>query len=468
MPSTIGSASEQLADVASALGKVKGDAQAAGQLLAMLGWALPPGVSDIGLTELDVSTVAARVDDLTTLRSRGDASDLEIAAAVGEVVAALVDTFDHIEHIARSLQAAPAYLSATRIVDQFFPRLADLLVIHAVGSAAPAAVPIGVLLGVFEFIHMPADSAMFQVEHVRQVVRWDRLSLALTDPTGMLRDVYGWGRPDFKGDELVTNIGRVLEYIAVDASLRSLPRELEERIAGHPVPEADTAPAAQLMVSLERGLGGDALDVGVTVFTMRASTPGGTDAGIGLSPYALGTSDTSFPLSDALSFVLSGSADLQGGLALILRAGQDPELLTGLFEPSETDSSTASFGLALRHAAPPGERQLLFSASGLLVDGAAIVAGAGVTAGASPNPSLRAGIEDGRITVRPDPSDGFLASILPTDGVTTTVSLDVSWSHQDGVRIEVGRGPAHLAPAASQARPPPARHARPRRHRRGQ
>lgn len=440
MPSTIDRASEQLADVAGALGKVSGDARAAGQLLALLGWGLPPGVNDIGLSHLDVSTVADRLDDLTTLRSREDTSDLELAAAVGEVVVALADTFAHIEDIARSLQAAPNYLSATGIVDQFFPRLADLLVIHAIGSAAPAAVSVGTLLGVFELTLMPADPAIFQVEHVRQVVRWDRFSPLLTNPTGLLHDVYGWGTADFKGNSLVTNIGRVLEHLAAEVSLRSLPQPVEEQIAGHPVPEADAAPGAQLFVSLDKGLGFDAFDVGVTVYALRANVPAGADGGIGLSPYAFGTTDTSFPLSDTLSFVMSASADLQGGLALILRAGRDPELLTGLIETTGDGSPAASFGLALRYAASAGKRHVLFSAPGLFVDAAAVTAGVGVTAGASLNPSLTAGIEDGRVRVVPDRADGFLASILPPDGVTTTVNLDVSWSYRDGVRIHGGAG----------------------------
>ena len=440
MASTINRASELLADAARSLGSVSGDVETARRLLALLGWDLPPGVDDIGFSQLKVSAVATRLDELAELRSRPDTSDLELAAAVGDLVVALADTFAHIEVIARSLHASPNYLSATGIVDKFFPRLADLLVIQAIGSAAPAAVPFGTLLGLFEFALMPANPATFQVEHVRQIVRWDRFSPLLTNPTGVLHDVYGWGTADFKGNSLVTNIGRVLEYFAAEVSLRGLPRPVEEQIAGHPVPEADTAPGAQLFVSLDKGLGFDAIDVGVTVYALRSSAPGGADGGVGLSPYAFGTSNTNFPLSDTLSFVLSAAAALQGGLALILRAGRDPELLTGLIETTGSGSPATSFSLSLRNAAPPGKRHELFSAPGLFVDAAAITAGVGVTAGAGLNPSLIVGIEDGRVRVVPDRGDGFLASILPADGITTTINFDVSWSHRDGVRIHGGAG----------------------------
>ncbi|MFN8473509.1 MAG: DUF6603 domain-containing protein [Anaerolineae bacterium] len=439
MASTIDRASEQLANIVRALGQASGDVEMAAQLLGLLGWDLPPGVNDIGLSQLDVSAVAARLDALIVLRSQPDASDLELAAATGEVVIALADALDHLGDIPASFQATPEYLQATDIVDQFFPRLADLLVIQAIGTTTPIAVPVGVLLGVFELTLMPADPTIFQVEHVRQVVRWDRLSHLFTNPTDVLHDVYGWGTADFDGNALVANIGRVVEHFAADVRLRSLPRAVEEQLAGRPVPEADTAPAAQLFVSLDKGLGFGAYDVGLTLYPLRPSASGGTDGGLGLSPYAFGTTDTSFPLSDALALALTASADLQGGVALLLRPGQDPKLLTGLLDTGSGGSPDAMFVLALRHTAPDGERVVLFSAPGLTIDAAAVSAGVGVTGG-DINPALTGSIEDGRIRVAPDPSDGFLASILPPDGITTTVDFAISWSQRDGIRIHGGAG----------------------------
>jgi hypothetical protein len=427
---------ERLAQVMGELAAVQGDVHAAGQLLALLGWDLPPGADDIGLAALDVSQLAARVDDLTTVRSREDASDLEIVAAVAAVVDALVNAYDHVDALARSLEATPEYLSATRISDELFPRLADVVAIHAVGSFIPGGVEVGTLLGVFEFTELSADPSIFQVEHVRQVVRWDRFSPLLTDPSGVLREVYGWGTPEYDGNRLVTNFGHVLDWIAAEIAVQRLPPELEGQLAGRPVPEADAAPATKLLVSLDKGLGFDAFDVGLSLFALRATAPGGADGGIGLSPYASGTADASFPISDTLSLVPSSLVDLQGGLTLLLRAGNDPELRTGLFEPSGEGAPPASFGLGLRAAAPAGGRLTLFTGPGLSVDAAAVTAGLGVSAGADPNPTLTAGVVDGRVHLVPARSDGFLASILPADGVTATLDLAVSWSQRDGVRIQ--------------------------------
>jgi hypothetical protein len=83
---------------------------------------------------------------------------------------------------------------------------------------------------------------------------------------------------------------------------------------------------------------------------------------------------------------------------------------------------------------------VLFSAPAVTIDAAAVSAGVGVTAGASVDPAGQVSIEDCRIRIAAPGADGFLASILPADGVTATVRLDVSWSSRRGLRIDGGAG----------------------------
>jgi hypothetical protein len=455
MTSTFDRVAEHAGRAVAALGQVNQGAEAARQLLGLLGWALPAGADDIGLAQLDVSRLAARLEDLATLRGNPGASDAELAAAVAEAIAALADTIADIEHVVGAFQPSPDYLSATGIADQFFGRLSDLLVIHAIGSVVPVAVPAAALLGIFELTHLPADASIFQVEHVRQTVRWDRLSLLFSDPAGLMRDVYGWGTTDFRGNSLVANIGRVMEFIATDIRLGALPRQTEERLVGRDVPEADTDPSAQLFVSLDKGLGFDAFDAGLSLFALRAGTPGGTDGGIGLAPYAFGTVETRFDLSDHLSLALSASTALQGGIALMLRAGNAPSVLTGLFGGG--DAAPGALGditMMLRAGAAAGQRKTLFSAPSMVVDAAAFSAGLSIsTGGADLNPALLARIEDGRIRLASDDADGFIASLLPSDGITAELDLDIAWSHREGVHIKGGAGLSTVLALNRQAGP---------------
>jgi hypothetical protein len=438
MASTLDRATEELARAAAGLDGLSDDVRRAGQLLALLGWELPPGVADIGVARIDVADVVARLRDLTELRSSETTTDLEIAAALAELAVAVARALEHLEGVAAGFEATPEYLAATDIVDEFFPRLADFLLIQLVGAAAPPAVPIGVLLGLFELTLLPADPAIFQPEHVRQVVRFDRIPKALTDPGGLFQEVYGWGTASFDGNTLVANLAGVLERVSAETRLRRLPRRVEEQLSGRAVPEADTDPATQVLVSLTRGLGVDEVDVGLALYPLRPDVQGGTDGGIGFSPYAFGTSETRFPLSERLALVLDASADLEGGVALLLRAGRAPELATGLIRPD--GGAGGSFTLSLRHEAESDDRQTVFTLPGLRVDARAISAGIGVGAAAPVDPTLVLGIEDGRLRVAPDRADGFLASIVPADGITAAVELALSWSSREGVRIRGGAG----------------------------
>ena len=86
MPSTIDRITEYLGNATAALDEVNGSAMAATQILALLGWAPPPGVDDIGLAQLDVSIIGARLDELSELRSQENASDADLALAIAAVV----------------------------------------------------------------------------------------------------------------------------------------------------------------------------------------------------------------------------------------------------------------------------------------------------------------------------------------------------------------------------------------------
>ena len=201
------------------------------------------------------------------------------------------------------------------------------------------------------------------------------------------------GPPNFRGNLLVGNIGRVVEYISADAAMRAMPRAAEEQLARRPVPEADLDPAAQLFVSLDKGLGATAFDAGVTLYPLRPTAPGGVDGGIGLSPYVFGTTETSFQLSDNLSLVLSGAALLQGGIALLLRAGKDPEFLTGLIDggPAHVRSRPPARS-RWRSAAltrPVDDRRSSRRRASTF-DAAAITAGLGITTDLNPSAALQA------------------------------------------------------------------------------
>jgi hypothetical protein len=435
--STLDRATERLAQAAGLLDGIGEDLDSAAQLLGLLGWDVPPGVADLQLAGADVSTVLQRLAELNQLRSEESPDELALATVFAELTLALADLLGRLESLPGDLGATPQYLAATRIEDEFFPRLTELLVIQLVGSSAPAALPAGLLLGWFELKPLPADPARFQVEHVRQIVHWDRIPRLFTDPSGLLRDVYGWGTAQADVNTLIANIALLLDHLAADTRVRALPRRVEEQITGQPAPAADSDPATQLFHSFAKGLGFDAFDVGVSAYALRPTTASGTDAGIGVSPYAIGTTETSFPISDATSLVLDTTIDLESGVALVLRGGRDPEVVSGLVRPAsgETDGRLL---LSLRNDAAADAPHVLLSLPGIRVAAASVTVGAGLAGETPLDPAVAASVAGGVLELAPDTDDGFLASIVPSSGVQVRFDLGISWSPRGGVRLTGG------------------------------
>lgn len=415
------------------------DARGAEQLLRLLGWSLPPGVDDIGLAAVDISRLVGALEELDAALLTRPADAARIDLAIVEVVLAFGETIEALESVAAGFTATPEYLERTGITDEFLPRLLDLVVIQSLLTSSGGAVSLGQLLGVLAFEPHAEDPDIFQVEHHRHVVYWDRLPRLVSEPGDLMREVYGWGTADFDVEKLLLNVVNLLGHVGVSGSVRPLPRRVEERLSGAPVPEADTDPAVQLFVSLARGVGFDPVDVGLSLFPLRASAPGATDAGVGLSPFAHGTQELEFPLDERLALVLEASLDLQGGVALLFRPDRDPELHVGLDRLATTVADASARLLAtLRYQAPSGERlELLSAADGVGLDVGGFALGAGVSGAL--DPVLSAAIVGGRLVVAPTDRDGFLATILPAEGVTADFDLALEWSRA-GVSFRGGAG----------------------------
>jgi hypothetical protein len=92
-------------------------------------------------------------------------------------------------------------------------------------------------------------------------------------------------------------LGALLQVLSVDTAVRALPRRIEELLRGTAVPEADTNSATQVLINFAKGLGVSTVDAGVSVYGLRPTSPGGTDKGVGITPFLNGTTDLIFPLS---------------------------------------------------------------------------------------------------------------------------------------------------------------------------
>ena len=422
-----------IAAVLTAAGSIAKVADGPRVLLAKLGWDLPPGVDDIGLASLDLARVGDRLSAWTRLAAEPDAPAGDQALALGELADAVVKALAALADL--RVQAPQDYLDCTGIKKNFLPRLFDLYLIQAAAVASRPVFDLGVLLGWFELQRYAADPAAFQVAHLRHVVHWDRMPMLISDPTGLLREVYGWGTAAFDADTLITRLGGVLQHIAAEVSRRELPAIPLARLqGGQPPPHA---PQTQLFLPLIGSSGTLAGEAGISVFGLPPTAPAALDGGVGLAPYAEGSANLRIPLSSSLSVGMSAHADLGSGLALVLRPGKEPALRTGLNESQAgTGGPGAEMQVDLTLAVPQGaEPMTLLTAGGTQLAAAAVALGVNVLVdGTGTDAVLSLQVRGARLTVSPEGLP-FLETGLSADGLVAESDLELSWSHRRGIRL---------------------------------
>ena len=106
--------------------------------LRSVGWDLPPGVQDLGLAAIDVSTLVQQLDALDQALSNG-ASDAVLAAQFAEVFLELQRAIAHVRAVIAGLSATGDYLDRTQIKSEILERLSSLMIASRVGATSPLA-----------------------------------------------------------------------------------------------------------------------------------------------------------------------------------------------------------------------------------------------------------------------------------------------------------------------------------------
>lgn len=407
-------------------------------LLASLGWDLPPGVDDIGLALVDLSELAEKLEALDAeldAGTTGAALDAKFVDVVLEVQSALV----HLRAVADGISVAGDYVDKTQIKSELLPRLSSLLIVSGLASSSPFALLLLQFCGVVTVEEGDADPDIFQVEHIRPVIHWERLERLFTDPLELIRETYGWGTADFDADRLVANLSGLVELVGTPVRVRMLPRKVEEQLAGVPVPEADTKPATQLIASLLRGDEASGLDVGISLYPLRPSVAGATDGGLGVSPYVHGATELRFPLAEQVAVEFQTALALDSGIAVQLRPDSPVSIKVGLLGPGGVVDGITGRVLALLTFTGEGEEQLTLLATpgGGLVEAASITLGGGVdVARGGLAPSFAARLAGGHAIVRADDGDSFLQSLVPSGGAEAHFELGLRWSGTEGFSFE--------------------------------
>jgi hypothetical protein len=380
--------------------------------LEELGWRFDPVPQSV----IDLQTPVGRVVDFI---AQGEVTADDVPELLRRVLAA----FTAISDIANAGDVPDAFKSE-------FPRqLVDFILVDYLLAQQPRW---GFLLMALRIIRLEVSTAPGRPPFVRRTFAVEDLSPLVSDPLTFLEDSYRWGESDFKGQVLADSLagimngwGLAIRYPLLDLQTRGL------LTAGALSPAQVSGVSPQLSL-IEDALDAARLGAGVGLYLLPETA---TDKpGFAMLPYVAGSFEDDIPVTDDLTLAIKGNLDLTGGVGLFVRPNQDVSFFSGMNSGGPAPvTGDLTFTLKLGEPDAPIVIVGTPDASRMELGGVSATAGARFRSGLEVFAEF--GLEKGKIVVKPsdDDSDGFVASLLPKDGLELDFDLMVGFSTTKGL-----------------------------------
>ncbi|MEK6804322.1 MAG: DUF6603 domain-containing protein [Nitrospirota bacterium] len=365
------------------------------------------------------ATAAAELDPL--INDLAQAVTQDDRAAIASTVAALMQqlraTLQGIEGVVRALQTfgndaalSPQHKTELAAFARLFPeRLLHRLVADYFEVRFPQIALLLLGTGTIEVVDEPGlPEGSLHGPYVRKTLHLNRLLQLFTDPTGLLRDVYGWGAPSFDGLTLFRMLQRLLhEKFGIPAEIL------------HPAGEPALLEAFGFNAEVNPTFSPPGLDV-----TLRAPTSIERSDTVTESAWQV-TFDTVVRVSSDLTASIRPPLDLDfqlpAGTAMDVTVGAQ-FARTGDAEPFVVIDSAEGSRLAMQRLRASVKLDLH-------VDSAA-------PARATVDPAIAFAVERGEVVIDFSKGDGFLAQIFPKDGLAVPFDLAGEWSFRRGLSLQ--------------------------------
>lgn len=416
-------------------------------LSGALGYDVPAALTSLGVDPATVSGVLDAFDELGGLLGEESPDTGRLATAWAVLVASVAEVTAAVYAGPASLtgQLDPAFLTASHLIETLPRRLMDWLVVERMQRAWPVLHRLLVVLGVIETVDVEADPATFTTRHQRRVVRYDRIPRLLSDPGDLFVEVYGWGTPGARLNELLGRLASLHTVMGGRAEFRLPSAELKQQLYDPASAQVrfDYAHPPQLRVPLARS--GPA-EVGLSLVVLPPLPAGGAP-GLALVPFAGAGEAIGIPVDANGAWMLSvrGSLDATAGLGVVARPGHP---LHGVLRGG--GAASGRLVLELRRSEPADEPIVVATFGG----GAGLTAadlwlGAGVvlqTAG--DEIFVEVGMAGGKLRSDLAGADGFVGRLFP-NGLAAPLDLTLGLSSKRGVYFQGGAGlevtePLHL------------------------
>ncbi len=389
-----------------------------------LGWTLPatpPAWAELGAATDDLLDALA---DTITARSRVDGgaatADWDDAnVALGIAAAGAIAAIAQLGPRLRT-ELPAAYIATTAIADEIVDRLYAALVVRFFRDHFPRVHAIAIGVGVFETRTEVADPARAQPAFTRTAVHWRRLAQLVSDPSGWLRDVYGWGTAALDVERLFAGLLRLSYFLTAPAEVHY--PSLEQLAAfANTGPLSDDAMVPELWMPIVHA----EHDGAYLVVTPVPGAPEGLALGLAVR----GSVDAEVPWRPNVVVALHGAAQIADRSAIVLVPGVAPRVVGAPIEAS------GLLGVELRVKTPT---RLFAISEHSFVDAEQLGLSVVVEQREDgPDAYVELAIAGGQLAVSGSDGDGngLLAAALPAPGVGSRFDARVRWSVKRGVHF---------------------------------
>ena len=314
-----------------------------------------------------------------------------------------------------------------------FPRqLVDYLVVDYLLNNQPR---IGYLLMAFGIISVndrPAAGA--RPPYLFRGFAWERLSQLLHNPLSLLKTAYHWGQSDFAGVDLIENIARLLDAWGLEVRADLLGAATVTALNNGAVQPDATTDAVLRLILLEDAINRTVLNAGAGLFLLPETAA--AKPGFALLPFATDGVSEQIPLTDELSLAVQSTLNLAGGAGILVRPARDIDIVAGLSSGTPVAASgTVATSVSYKSTSAPFIPIGTPEASRFELAGVSTTAGTRVTTGGKVDAFAEFAVEQGKFVIKPDAddTDGFLADVLPKDGIEVDASLTIGVSTEKGI-----------------------------------
>ena len=332
--------------------------------------------------------------------------------------------------------------------DEFPRQLVDYLLVEWLLRHQPQWGYLLLALGIIRLEERAA--APPRPAYVRRVFAFEDFGAFFGDPLIFFKNSYQWGQSSFDGERMLQSLGGLFDAWGWRTRDELLDAQTAVQLATGALDPAEVSDMNLKLVLLEHSFDPAQFGAGVGLYLLPETAA--DKPGFALLPYANGSFEEDIEISEAVTLGFKGGLDLEGGLGALVRPDKDIQFFSG-FKAGTPSAASGNLSVLLKVGTPGSPIVLIGRPDASRLEFAAISAEGGTRfhSGGKFEVFTELALHEGKIIIKPAPEekDGFLAKLLPEEGLQIKLEPIIGVSTTQGVYFGGSGGleiaiPAHI------------------------